>query len=69
MKFTIERLVKDMDALSTIMTPKTLLYKNVPSTIFSPMFNRINNQVEFDMVAWAKIKFINYYIEHIEKQE
>lgn len=69
MKFTIERLVKDMDALSAIMTPKTLLYKNVPSTIFSPMFSRINNQVEFDMVVWAKIKFINYYIEHIERQE
>ena len=69
MKFTIERLVNDMDALSAIMTPKTLLYKNVPSTIFSPMFSRINNQVEFDMVVWAKIKFINYYIEHIERQE
>lgn len=69
MKFTIERLVKDMDALSAIMTPKTLLYKNVPSTIFSPMFSRINNQVEFDMVVWVKIKFINYYIEHMERQE
>ena len=69
MKFTIERLVKDMDALSAIMTPKTLLYKNVPSTIFSPMFNKVSNQGEFDIVMDVKSDFINYYIEHIERQE
>ena len=69
MKFTIERLVKDMDALSDIMTPKTLLYKNVPSTIFSPMFNKVSNQGEFDMVMGTKTEFITYYIEHMERQE
>lgn len=69
MKFTIERLVKDMDALSAIMTPKTLLYKNVPSTIFSPMFNKVSNQGEFDIVMDVKSDFINYYIEHMERQE
>ena len=69
MKFTIERLVKDMDALSDIMTPKTLLYKNVPSTIFSPMFNKVSNQGEFDMVMDVKSDFIKYYIEHMERQE
>lgn len=68
-KFTIERLVNDMDALSAIMTPKTLLYKNVPSTIFSPMFNKVSNQGEFDMVMDVKSDFIKYYIEHMEKQE
>ena len=69
MKFTIERLVNDMDALSAIMTPKTLLYKNVPSTIFSPMFNKVSNQGEFDMVMDVKSDFINYYIEHMKRQE
>ena len=69
MKFTIERLVKDMDALSAIMTPKTLLYKNVPSTIFSPMFNKVSNQGEFDIVMDVKSDFIKYYIEHMERQE
>ena len=69
MKFTIERLVNDMDALSAIMTPKTLLYKNVPSTIFSPMFNKVSNQGEFDIVMDVKSDFIKYYIEHIERQE
>ena len=69
MKFTIERLVNDMDALSAIMTPKTLLYKNVPSTIFSPMFNKVSNQGEFDIVMDVKSDFINYYIEHMERQE
>ena len=69
MKFTIERLVKDMDALSDIMTPKTLLYKNVPSTIFSPMFNKVSNQGEFDMVMDVKSDFIKYYIEHMKRQE
>lgn len=69
MKFTIERLVNDMDALSAIMTPKTLLYKNVPSTIFSPMFNKVSNQGEFDMVMDVKSDFIKYYIEHMERQE
>ena len=69
MKFTIERLVNDMDALSAIMTPKTLLYKNVPSTIFSPMFNKVSNQGEFDMVMGTKTEFIAYYIEHMERQE
>ena len=69
MKFTIERLVNDMDALSAIMTPKTLLYKNVPSTIFSPMFNKVSNQGEFDMVMDVKSDFIKYYIEHMKRQE
>lgn len=69
MKFTIERLVNDMDALSAIMTPKTLLYKNVPSTIFSPMFNKVSNQGEFDMVMDVKSDFIKYYIEHMERQK
>ena len=69
MKFTIERLVKDMDALSAIMTPKTLLYKNVPSTIFSPMFNKVSNQGEFDIVMDVKSDFIKYYIEYMKRQE
>ena len=69
MKFTIERLVKDMDALSAIMTPKTLLYKNVPSTIFSPMFNKVSNQGEFDIVMDVKSDFIKYYIEYLKRQE
>lgn len=69
MKFTIERLVNDMDALSAIMTPKTLLYKNVPSTIFSPMFNKVSNQGEFDIVMDVKSDFIKYYIEHMERQK
>lgn len=69
MKFTIERLVNDMDALSAIMTPKTLLYKNVPSTIFSPMFNKVSNQGEFDMVMDVKSDFIKYYIEYMKRQE
>ena len=69
MKFTIEKFVMDTNALGAIMSPKKTMYNNIPTTIFAPMLNRVSNQGEFDIVMDVKSDFINYYIEHIERQE
>ena len=69
MKFTIEKFVMDTNALGVIMNPKKTMYNNIPTTIFAPMLNRVSNQGEFDMVMDVKSDFINYYIEHMERQE
>lgn len=68
-KFAIERFVEGTNALSTIMKPKNTIYNNIPTTTFIPMLNKVSNQGEFDMVMEVKSDFINYYIEHMERQE
>ena len=69
MKFTIEKFVRDTNALGAIMNTKKTMYNNIPTTIFAPMLNRVSNQGEFDMVMGTKTEFITYYIEHMERQE
>ena len=67
MKFTIEKFIRDTDALGAIMNPKKTMYNNIPTTIFAPMLNRVSNQGEYDMVMEVKSDFINYYIERQEE--
>ena len=69
MKFTIEKFVRDTNALGAIMNTKKTMYNNIPTTIFAPMLNRVSNQGEFDIVMDVKSDFINYYIEYMKRQE